>query len=490
MTDDKHQGADIGEQHDVLILGAGVAGLSAGYELAKAGYQVTVVEKLPFVGGLATSFQEGPYTYDLGPHRFYTKNPALIAHMEEILPDDLFYPIRKSRIYMRNRFFDYPLRLGNILKSLPPWTLAKAFSDYLFEQVKGKFKPPQDRNFEEYIRSRFGKTLYEMFFGMYTAKAWGIPPTEISADWASQRISLLNLWDTVVQTVKSQFFKGKNEPRTYASQFFYPKHGGFGRICETYRSYIESKGGQVLCGADLKSIEYDEKRLTKAVVEHEGKTLVFEPERIVNTIPVTSLPRFFQPAIPVDVSEAISRLWYKAIVFSYLVIKRPQLTDDHWIYLPEPKLISHRISEMKNFSPNCAPPDETIICMEITTNFESEIWKMNAEEAAKITAQDLVRIGLIDSPDEVVTAFIQKRKHAYPMYDLIYKENLERLLEYLDRFENLMTTGRQGLFKYNNSDHSIEMGLAVAAEIIGADREGRGIAQDHRTVATEKEYFG
>jgi protoporphyrinogen oxidase len=323
---------------------------------------------------------------------------------------------------------------------------------------------------------------------MYTAKAWGIPPSKISADWAVQRISLLSFFDTVKQTIKQQFFKSKNEPRTYASEFFYPKQGGFGEISRSYQRSIEARGGRVLCGADLEKLEHEDNRIVKVVYRYDGERHVLEPDRVVNTIPVTTLPRFLQPAFPGDVNRALQKLWHKAIVFSYLVIKRPQLTDDHWIYLPEPRVKTHRISEMKNFSPYCAPPDRTIVCCEITTNFESDIWKMDADQAAKITAKDLTEIGLIDGTHE--KAYIQKRRHAYPMYDLYYRQALEKLLAYLEQFENLLTTGRQGLFKYNNSDHSIEMGLSSAAEIIGADASPTGIARDHRAVATEQEYFG
>ncbi|MHC4941732.1 MAG: FAD-dependent oxidoreductase [Planctomycetota bacterium] len=463
----------------VTILGAGLAGLSTAYSLAKAGIRVRVIEKEPYVGGLAASFKSGEFTYDLGPHRFHSQNEAIMDHVMELLGENYDYRERLSRIFMRDQFFNYPLKASNVLRNLPVSFLVKAFADYFGIRVYNFFKPIPDDCFENWTKKRFGNTLYKMFFGTYTEKAWGLPCTEISADWAAQRITLLNLWDTVKKTL----FKPKNVPRTYVSKFIYPKDGGIGAICERYAEEVRERGGEVFLGAEIKGIEIKGTRAEKIIFNVGEKQHSMELDRLISTIPCTVLLDYLNPAAPDPVRKANANLKHIGIVFVLFDMATERVTRDHWIYLPSHDLTVHRISEFKNFSERTCPADRTMICAEITCRVGDGIWTSDHESLKATAVRDLGRLELI-RPEDVGRVRIHRAPHAYPLYDLTYKANLDTLMAFLDSFDNLKTAGRQGLFKYNNMDHSIEMGLELAQSIIS------GEARDHKLIASEKKYFG
>lgn len=448
--------------YDHTILGAGLAGLSAGYNLSRGGRSVSLLEKEPYVGGLAASFTRDGYTYDLGPHRFHTRNRKVQEQVEALLADNIHWRERLSRIYMLGRFFHYPLKAGNVVRNLPPWLLFRSFLDYLVVRVQDRIRPIPDDCFQNWVLKRFGKTLYRLFFGTYTEKAWGIPCTQISADWASQRITLLNLFDTVKKTL----LRPRNEPRTLVSRFLYPRTGGIGTISRRYAEEILSEeGNRILTGVEVRRILHDGGRILGVDFVHDGEEHREEVRSLISTIPVTTLIDLMDPAAPDDVLRARRSLRYKAIVFVFLALDRDKVTDDHWIYLPEQHLKVHRISEFKNFSEHCAPPGRTMLAAEITCNYGDHIWNMDVEGLTDLAAKDLEKVGLIRR-SEVVHSFVHRERFSYPLYDLEYRTHLARCMEWLKSFENLHATGRQGLFQYGNMDHSIAMGLVLAERLL------------------------
>ncbi|MBI1381525.1 MAG: FAD-dependent oxidoreductase [Planctomycetaceae bacterium] len=465
----------------VVVLGAGLAGLSTAYELAKAGTRVTVVERDDFAGGMACSWQKGGYWLDHGPHRFHSRDEELVRHFYEVLDNEVVIRDRMSRIYMQGKFFDYPLKAMNVLKSLPPGLLVRACWDYAWIRSVQLFKKIPDDNFENWVLKRFGRTLYEMFFGTYTSKAWKMPCTEISADWASQRISQANLWDTIVKTLNPP---REGEVRSLVSEFWYPADGGIGQLGRKYAQKVREMGGEVLLESPVERIEV-EGGLAKRVVcrQKDGSELVLEPTEVVNTIPLQRLLETLRPAVGPEVKESISKLRHLGIVFVYLEVDQPSLSPDHWVYLPEKHLTIHRISEFKNFSDNSAPGDKTVVCCEITCNVGDEHWNLTLEEGAKIAERDLVTVGLLKHGISRGVD-IHKLPYAYPVYDLTYKENLEVLKQAARKVKNLRTTGRQGLYRYNNMDHSIAMGRRTAKTLL------KGSDSRADEVAAGQEYFG
>ncbi len=468
----------------VVVLGAGLAGLACAYELARAGASVTVVEREPQPGGMAASFTEvsegEEWSWDFGPHRFHTTDPELIEHVGTILAGNVVTAHRLSRILLFGRFFDYPLRAGNVLANLPKRTLVKAFADYYWIRFTERvgLTHHSDENFEGWVTKRFGRTLYELFFGRYTGKTWKMPPREISGDWASQRISQLNLTDTV----KSTLFRPRDAPRSLVTEFIYPARGGIGEIARGYVRELEAMGATVLTGAPVTRVHRAGGRVT--AVDHGGATPgTIEADHYVSTIPITSLARSVRPAAPPEVLAAIGRLKYSSIVFVYLKLARPQVSPDNWVYLPDLDVTVHRISEFKNFSDACAPAGKTMVCAEITCRVGDEHWRASDAELAEIAVRDLTHIGLIE-PHEVLGSFVYKLPRAYPIYDLQYKDNLGPVMAFVHSLENVDTGGRQGLFRYNNMDQSIEMGRRMARAVVEQRDAG------HEAVATEPEYFG
>ena len=465
----------------VVVLGAGLAGLSTAYELTKAGVRVTVVEKDDFAGGMACSWERRGFWLDHGPHRFHSRDEELIRHLYEVLDDEVVIRDRMSRIFMQGKFFDYPLKATNVVKSLPPLLMFRAIWDYAWIRFVQIFKKIPDDNFENWIIKRFGKTLYRIFFGTYTSKAWKMPCTEISADWASQRISQANLWDTIKKTLNPP---REGEVRSLVSEFWYPKHGGIGQIGRKYAEKIREMGNDVLLDMPVERIETEDGLAKRVVCRTKGgEELTLECDEVVNTIPLPRLLEALDPPISPEVTEAIANLRYIGIVFAYLEIDKPTVSPDHWVYLPEKHLTIHRISEFKNFSDASAPGDKTVVCCEITCNVGDEHWNLTLEEAAKIAEEDLIRVGLLE-PGMARGIDIHKLPYAYPVYDLTYKENLETLKKAAKQVKNLRTTGRQGLYRYNNMDHSIAMGRRTAKTL------AKGIDAKAEDVAAGQEYFG
>jgi protoporphyrinogen oxidase len=470
----------------VAVLGGGLAGLACAYELAREGVEVTVLEREPQVGGMASSFVEhsdGEYwSYDFGPHRFHTSDAELLEHVRQILDGNHVRARRLSRILLFGRFFDYPLVASNVLRNLPRRVLVKAFLDYYRVRFTERVRLTRhsDDNFEGWVTKRFGKTLYELFFGRYTGKAWKMPPEQISGDWASQRISLLSLGDTVRKTLVRPSNGGG--PRTLVSEFLYPERGGIGEIARGYVRELEAMGGTVLTGTPLTRVHREGQRVTR--VDYGGADPgSLEADHYISTIPITVLARAVRPGPDEEVREALAALKHVSIVFVYLKLAKPQVSPDNWVYLPDHDVTVHRISEFKNFSPHCAPPDKTMVCAEITCRIGDEHWRASDDELIAIATGDLERIGLIEGR-EVVGAFVRKLPHAYPVYDLSYKENLAPIMEFVHDLENVKTGGRQGLFRYNNMDQSIEMGRRMAWTLVSERDAG------HEVVATESEYFG
>jgi protoporphyrinogen oxidase len=464
------------------VLGAGLAGLSCAWRLASSGIRVVVLEKEAVVGGCARSFDWKDMVHDCGPHRWHSKNPELVAHLETLMAGNLTTLERLSRIFLYKRYFNYPLETGNVVRNLPPWVLVRAFVDYFAIRIRNRIRPIPDDNFENWTRKRFGNTVYKIFFGTYTEKAWGMSASQISADWASQRISMPNLLDAARRTLLHRY-EGEPTPEEVKS-FWYPKHGGIGEISNRYRAEIERLGGEILTEAEIRAVHHDGSRVTAITYAVDDTPRTDEVEQMISTIPCTDLIRAFDPAPPEPVVVANDRLTYKAIKFVFLEIARERITKDHWMYIPDKELRTHRLSEVKNFNPRNAPPGRTVLCCEVTCFKNDEVWNMDLAEATAVVIADLEKLGLVGA-EEVLDSHIYNLEHAYPIYSLEYRPDVESVLGFIDAFANLISTGRQGRFKYNNMDHSMEMGLAAAATLL----EGEA-APDHTEVAAGSAYFG
>lgn len=471
----------------VAILGAGLAGLTCAYELANNGIEVIILEKEPRGGGLAKSFSKDGFTYDYGPHRFHSNNKFLINFVKDLLGENIVERDRKSKIYMMDKFFMYPLNVNNIISNMPTSKLLKCFYDYFSVKIRNAIKPFPDNSFEAWVVNRFGWELYRLYFGIYTEKIWGIPGSKISPDWAAQRITLLSLWDTVKKTI----FRPKIPPRTYISHFYYPREGGIGQICEILKERVQQKGGQIFFNTDVTDVktatDFEDQNIIKSVIfNHNGKKFEEDIDHLMSTIPITTLPMLFSDGSKEEILSHLKSLKFRSVIFVYFILNIDSLSDNHWIYLPEPKFFSNRISEFKNFSEFCASKFKTIICAEISCANGDEKWHMDEGKLKDLVLSDLLKLGFKNiNKNDILDYFCHKIENAYPIYDLNYKENMEIVFRYINSFKNLSYFGRNALFKYGNMDHSVEMGLKAAENFLSLGKK-----HDLSKSVSKQEYFG
>lgn len=466
----------------VVVLGAGPAGLSAAWKLAESGVDVAVVEAESHVGGLSHTIRRDGYLFDLGPHRFHTDNPAVLAEIERLV-GPMPERARKTRVYFMGHYYDYPLSASNLLSSLSPWLGFTCFADFLATWARNKVRPAEDDSFESWVVNRFGRRLYDVYFGPYTAKVWGRDPRKLSASWAAQRVAVVDLWDLVLRTLGVRRGYNHFHHSPYKPDFHYPL-AGVGQIYDRMAEEVQRHGGSVSLGAPVREVICRDGRVESVLVEREGRLEEIGGDYFVSTMPIPDLVRALRPRPPEVVLRAAGDLRFRAMIFLFLAIDKESVSDDHWIYFPGQDLIFNRISEMRNFSPEAAPAGKTSLVVEITCDVDDEVWNESEEELYRRSVEGLVKAGLIRA-DQVLGHFFTRSRHAYPTYDLNFEVNLGRLYYHLAGLENLVVAGRQGLFRYINQDHAIEMGLCAAEELI-AEELGSRVAR----VGKEQVYFG
>ncbi len=473
----------------VLVLGAGLAGLSAAVRAAREGASVLVVEGAGQVGGLASSIQVDGWWLDHGPHRFWSRDERTLAFARQMLGENIVESERRSRIVLLGRSFEYPLRPGDALSKLPARILARAIADWLLERARHWARPRPDANFEDWVVKRFGRTLHELFFGQYTEKAWGAPCSTISADWAAQRISQTGLLDAAA----SMLLPGRGaEQRSLAARFLYPKRGGIGALAQACATHLRELGGEIALEARVERVELHGGRARAIHARRaDGGVERFDCDALISTIPLPRLLGALDDGTSGRNDAGASGLHHRAVRFVHLEVARPRLSPNHWIYLPEKHLAAHRATEFKNFSDHGLPVDRTAVCVEFTCAKDDALWSMPERELARLAESDLARIGLLEQGEARLLA-TQVLEHAYPIYDLGYKRRVDAALAIAKTVPNIRTTGRQGLHRYNNMDHSLAMGWHAAkglANTLDATRPVREARADER-VAAESRWFG
>jgi len=447
-------------EKDILILGGGLTGLSAGKVLACGGHRVKVFESDSDVGGLSKTIEKDGFRFDLGGHRFFTKDEKINNFVKSLMNGELLTVHRTSKIYMRNKFFDYPLRPLNAMFGLGIPTTMKIMADYGLEKVKRLMKESGTVSLEDWVVSNFGRTMFNIYFKGYSEKVWGIECSKISAEWVAQRIKGLSL----AKAVKNAFFKftGKNIP-TLADRFMYPELG-IGRISERLKEEIE-RDNKVFTHTRVESINHFNGRLDSIAVKKQGRTSIVYGEEFISSMPITQLVRMLNPLPPADVLEAAAKLKFRDLVVVALMIDRRRVTDQTWIYIPEQRIPFGRIHEPTNWSEKMAPEGKTIIVMEFFSFKGDKTWNSTDEMLSNITIDNLEALGFIKR-DEVIDSAVVRAPKAYPLFEVGYEGLCDEIYDYLGRFGNLHIAGRGGMFRYYNMDHAIESGIETAEKII------------------------
>jgi protoporphyrinogen oxidase len=456
------------------ILGAGPAGLSAAYILARRGKPAEVFEADGRVGGIAKTVDFKGYRFDLGGHRFFTKLRPVQRLWEDMLGDDLLVRPRLSRIYYKGSFIAYPLRAKDVVKRLGYGESCLCGLSYAWNRLRRR---ANHDNYEAWVTTRFGQRLYDTFFSSYTEKVWGIPGSEITAEWAAQRIKNFSLFKALLGMT------GLRRPHvtTLIESFHYPRLGP-GQMWEELQRRIEGQGVAVRLNHRCVAVQHEHGHVSSIVLRTNGHEEEIAVDGVVSSIPLSELVLSLEPPPPPGIAAAARRLRYRDLVLVALVIEEEEPFPDNWIYLHDPGTRAGRVQNFGAWSPSMVRPGTTCLGLEYFCFEGDEIWEMPEEQIIELAKDELTRIGLIDAT-KVIDGVKVRVPRAYPMYDGDYMEAVNVLRGYLESFDNLVTCGRNGLHRYNNQDHSMWTAILATLNLT------EGTSYDAWAVNTDAEYL-
>jgi protoporphyrinogen oxidase len=456
-----------------VVIGGGPAGLTAGYLLAKEGRRVIVLEADEQVGGLAkTVVDPDGYRFDLGGHRFFTKSKEVNDLWLEIMGDEFLMRPRQSRIYWRGKFLDYPLRGADVVKKLGPVELPLCLLSYLWAAIKPKGR---EDNVEQWVSNRFGKRLYNHFFKSYTEKVWGVPTTELRAEWAAQRIKGLSFFSAA----KAAFFGNRgNKIKSLIGQFQYPRYGP-GQMWEKMTSRIEELGGEVRLNTPATKLETASDGEVIAVHTPDE---VIEPKAVISSLPLRATVGIADPQASASIRDAAQGLRYRDFLTVALVLDGEDVFPDNWIYIHEPGVRVGRIQNYRSWSPWMVPdPDTACVGLEYFCFEGDDLWTMRDDDLVALATAELDRLGLAPAA-KVRRGYVVRVPKAYPMYDEDYSDRVDVIKGWLAGLTNLQQVGRNGLHRYNNSDHSMLSAMRAVDNVL------RGTHHDIWAVNVESAY--
>lgn len=453
----------MGQRKTIAFIGAGPACLTAAYHLAKnSEHKIIILEQDPkFLGGLSKTISFDGYLFDIGGHRFFSKSKKIKELWHEILPDDFHVRKRKSRIYYRGKFFHYPLRPFEALKSLGIFEAALCLLSY------GKSKLFPERNiktFEQWVSNQFGKRLFNIFFRTYTEKVWGMKCHEISSDWAAQRIKNLSLSKAILNSLSN---KSSDEVQSLIDSFHYPSKGP-GMMWEECGKKICDRDGEIFLGHRVHQLTQNQDHSWTITAKTEKGDQEFEADIVVSSLDLSTLVRSLTMKIPAHISEAGKKLGYRDFLMVALVVEDDgTIFDDQWLYIHGPEVKVGRIQNFKSWSPDMVPhSDETCLGMEYFCFEGDELWGLDDIAVEEMAKRELEVLELVSS-NKIKKVKVIRQKKAYPVYDDHYQEHLKFIKEFLNvNFDNFHTIGRNGMHQYNNQDHAMMTGLLVANNIV------------------------
>jgi protoporphyrinogen oxidase len=447
------------------IIGAGPAGLTAAYLLGKAGgFEVHVFEQHPsLVGGISRTETYKGYHFDIGGHRFFSKSKEVEDFWTEILGDEMLERPRSSRIYYNNRFFSYPLAATEALRKLGIIESVRCVASYLWAKLR-PYKNPV--SFEQWVINHFGRRLYRIFFKTYTEKVWGISCSEISADWAAQRIKGLSLSKAIQNAFFSSGKGTKKEAviKTLIDSFRYPKYGP-GQMWQTCRQKAESMGVNVLLNTTIEKLNYENEDGKWSLKSNDGQ-LFTGFNYIISSAPLRDLVNGLAPQFSADVLAAANGLQYRDFITVVLIMKDRQLFNDNWIYIHDPSVKVGRIQHFKSWSPYMVPQDDMVCYGLEYFCFEGDgLWNSSNEALSAMATAELQQIGLCQ-PGEVADTYVVRQRKAYPVYDQNYQQHIECIRSEWHKVPGLILVGRNGMHKYNNQDHSMMTAMLAVKNIV------------------------
>jgi protoporphyrinogen oxidase len=463
---------------EVFVIGAGPAGLTASYLLTKQGISTTVIEADPhYVGGISRTANYKNFLFDIGGHRFFSKSREVVDLWNEILPQDFITRPRMSRIYYDGKFYSYPLKAFEALGNLGVVESAMCVLSFMYKQAFPNEKP---ETFHDWVANQFGERLFSIFFKTYTEKVWGMSCDEISADWAAQRIKGLDLWSAMANALRNSVKpKGIKDGtaahdgdviKTLIESFQYPRKGP-GMMWEAAARKTRAQGGQIHMGTRLAGLSYDamHRLWTISARKRNGELATFTARHVISSAPIRELVHAFTNR-PNCVAAA-DKLRYRDFITVALVVNKPDLFPDNWIYIHDPSVKVGRIQNFRSWSPEMVP-DEKLACLGLEYFcFEGDgLWASADDDLLALGRRELAKIGLARE-DECIDGCIVRQKKAYPVYDDGYKRNVEAIrTELSEKYPSLHLVGRNGMHKYNNQDHAMMTSMLTVKNIIAGEK--------------------
>jgi len=445
----------------IAIIGAGPAGLTAAYLLGKTGnFNVEVFEKDPvYVGGISRTESYKGFHFDIGGHRFFSKSKEVEDFWTEILGDDLLERPRSSRIYYNKQFFSYPLKAFEALKKLGILESALCLVSYLKVKI---FPVKNPKSFQDWVTNQFGSRLFRIFFKTYTEKVWGIDCSEISADWAAQRIKGL----TLTTAIKNAIFSpnsGRNQIKTLIDSFRYPKYGP-GQMWETCRRKAEQMGIKVWMGEGVGQLSLNHDNRWDLTTGTGNCFTAFD--YVISSAPIQQLVKAISNPVSPALQKAAASLVYRDFITVVLILKDQKVFNDNWIYIHDPAVKMGRVQHFKSWSPYMVP-DDSMVCYGLEYFcFEGDnLWTSSNEILASLGKTELEKIGLAKATD-VLDSYVVRQSKAYPVYDQHYQSHINTIRQEMNQWPGLILVGRNGMHKYNNQDHSMMTAMLAVKNII------------------------
>ena len=471
MTEAANDVNEAAPDRDIVIIGAGPAGLTAAYMLHKHGVSSTILEADDIVGGISRTVMRDGWRFDIGGHRFFTKVKPVEDFWFEILgPDEFLHRPRMSRIYYRGKLYDYPIKPGNALKNLGPVEAVLCGFSYLYARVR----PPKDQStLEGYIVANYGRRLYNHFFKTYNEKVWGVSASEIAADWGAQRIKGMSLWAAVWEPIRAKLFGGRDKGKQVTSLievFNYPKYGP-GQMWERCTELVTEQGSTVEFDARVTKIEHSGGRATSVTTTTNGVETRHACTDVISSMPISQLLAAMDPPVPDDIIKAAHSLRYRDFMTVALVVPEKFGFPDTWIYIHDPDVEVGRIQNFSSWSPYLVKDGRTCLGLEFFVQEGDEMWTKSDEDLVEQGKRELAHLNLVD-PTKVEDGYVVRMPKAYPFYDWVYKQNVQILRDWLEaNTPNVHPVGRNGMHRYNNQDHSMYTAMLTVENLFGANHD-------------------
>ena len=459
--------------HQIVIIGAGPAGLTAAYMLTKRDITSTILEADTIVGGISRTPERDGWRFDIGGHRFFTKvQPVEDLWFEILGADNFLRRPRLSRIFYRGKFYDYPISAMNALRNLGPIEALRCVASYLWVRVR----PPKDKTtLEGFVASRFGWRLYRHFFKTQSEKVWGVPCTEIQADWGAQRIKNLSLFRAVWEALKPKRIRKRadkaKQVTSLIEEFNYPKYGP-GMMWERCTELVTEKGASVILDARVTKVEHADGRATAVTAVTRGVETRYPCSDVISSMPIGELAHAMDPPVPADVEAAADGLRYRDFITVALVVPEQDGFPDNWIYINDPTVAVGRIQNFGSWSPFMVKDGRTCLGLEFFVNEGDDMWTKADADLVEQGKREMHKIGLLADPARVEAGYVVRMPKAYPMYDAIYKDNVDTLAQWIAvHAPNVYPVGRNGMHRYNNQDHSMYTAMLSVENIFGATHD-------------------